>query len=462
MDPGQFRSRLSTSSRGRTWRRFGQWGILLVLSSTIAPLSAQAADPELTRASPRSTTPNTSTLPRGEEWPQFRGPRGDGTWKGPNLPRQWPAAGLKLRWKQAIGGGYSGVVVSQGRVIVSDRQTKPTEVERVLCYSSATGDLLWKHEYPVTYGKLDYGNGPRAAATIEADRVYTTGALGRVDCLNLENGRPIWTLDLQKDLAGRLPTWGFAASPFIYGDLLILQPGGKDGQSVVAVDKRTGKKVWNSLSDNAGYSTPMVVEQGEARHLIVWTPTHLRSLHPATGKPQWELPYEITYGEAIAAPIVYEGIVVICGYWTGSRGMRLAKQGSGATLLWSENRYLRGLMSQPLCKNGYCYLLDKQYGLTCFDVRTGKKLWDDKNKMTPRGRNPQASLVWLGEEDRVIILNEKGELILARLTPQGYAEDSRTKIIGETWAHPAYTQDAVFARSDSEIVCYELPTLAKP
>jgi hypothetical protein len=118
-------------------------------------------------------------------------------------------------------------------------------------------------------------------------------------------------------------------------------------------------------------------------------------------------------------------------------------------------------MSQPLYRDGHGYLLDKEYGLTCFKLATGEKLWDDDHRMTPRGRNPQATLVWLNDGDRAIILNADGDLILARLNVDGYHEQSRTRIIGETWAHPAYAGARVFARSDSQLVCYGLPVVAE-
>jgi outer membrane protein assembly factor BamB len=113
-------------------------------------------------------------------------------------------------------------------------------------------------------------------------------------------------------------------------------------------------------------------------------------------------------------------------------------------------------MSQPLYKDGLVYLLDKQYGITCFELATGKKLWDDKNTLTPRGRNPQASLVWLGNSDRILALNAEGELVLTKCDKSGLSELSRTKIIGPTWAHPAFSGQRVYARSDSKIVCVRL------
>ena len=149
-------------------------------------------------------------------------------------------------------------------------------------------------------------------------------------------------------------------------------------------------------------------------------------------------------------------MIFVVGYWHGSKTIRLGDTPTNATLAWEENKFLRGIMSQSLSRDGRVYLLDKQYGLTCFELQTGKKLWDDANQTTPRGRNPQATLVWLGDTDRAIILNEEGELILTRLNPEGHREQSRTKIIGPTWAHPAFAGNRVFARSDSELVCVSL------
>jgi outer membrane protein assembly factor BamB len=150
-------------------------------------------------------------------------------------------------------------------------------------------------------------------------------------------------------------------------------------------------------------------------------------------------------------------MVFVSGYWEGSKAIRLGERPEQAELIWEDNRYLRGIMSPPIERDGLVYSLDKQHGLTCFELATGKKLWDDGNRLTPRGRNPQANLVWLGDSDRVVALNSEGELILARLTRDGYQEQSRTKIIGPTWAHPAFAGDRVYARNDQELVAIELP-----
>lgn len=390
-----------------------------------------------------------------EDWPQFRGPRGDGTWHGPRLPEQWPAQGLKTLWRTTIGGGYAGVSAVQNHVLTMDRQTAPEERERVLCFDAETGRLLWEHAYAVSYGNLDYGNGPRAQPTVHEGLVYTVGALGDVRCLRITDGSVVWQRHYRTDFGGKLPTWGYAGSPVILGHRVLLAPGGP-GASLVALDRLTGAEIWRSLGDEAGYSTPLVIRHHEHEQIVHWTPSHIRGVEADTGRPLWAVPYEVTYGVSIAKPIFQEGLVFVAGYWEGSKAIRLGKAPAQAELVWEENRYLRGLMSQPLYREGTVFLLDKQYGLTAFTLQTGQKLWDDGNQLTPRGRNPHASLVWLSDEDRIIALNENGELILARLNPQGYHETSRTKILGFTWAHPAFAGERVYARSDTELVAVSL------
>jgi outer membrane protein assembly factor BamB len=186
-------------------------------------------------------------------------------------------------------------------------------------------------------------------------------------------------------------------------------------------------------------------------------PNHIVGLPACGGEELWRIPYKITYGVAIATPIYREGIVLVCRYWHGSKAIKLGEEPGDAKILWEEEEALCGLMSQPLYRNGYCYLLDRRRGLICFELKTGKILWRDKHKLTPKDRNPQASLVWVGKANRSLALNANGELVLCELTSKGYHELARDQILGKTWAHPAYSQNRVYARSDREIVCLELP-----
>ena len=237
-----------------------------------------------------------------EDWPRWGGPRGDGTWRGPKLLAAWPEGKLSVVWNRPIGGGYGGLSVADGRVFVMDRQTEPAEIERVLCLDPDSGKPLWTHEYPVKYGKLDYGNGPRATPAVFEGRVYALGAVGHSCCLDANTGAVVWSHDCVAEYNAKIPTWGLAASPVIWENLVILHPGAENG-SVMASDRLTGKEVWRASSDPAGYATPVIINSQSGPQLIAWTPEHILGIAPRSGKINWSIPYEITYGVSIATPI---------------------------------------------------------------------------------------------------------------------------------------------------------------
>jgi|GEM_PF-77591 formylglycine-generating enzyme required for sulfatase activity/outer membrane protein assembly factor BamB/dienelactone hydrolase len=420
---------------------------------TLAP-DPNDADADAVRWLISSDPPQSAAVPhKSEDWPRWRGPRGDGTWRTVELPARWPDGGLRQLWRQPIGGGHGGVAAADGRVYLMDRQTEPREVERVLCFDAATGDRLWTHEYSVSYGKLDYGNGPRSTPTVFDGRVYTFGSIGHVFCLDAGTGAVLWQREYPLDTSKKIPMWGLAASPVIDGDNVIIHPGAEPNGCLIALNRTTGAEIWRNLSDPSGYATPILIERGERREIICWTPKHIHGLLAETGESLWSIPHDVTYGVSIVTPIYSNGIVFVSGYWEGAQAIRLGTQPHDAELIWEDNSNLRGVMSQPLSRGDHAWMVDKGRGLTCFELATGKKLWDAGHQMTPRGRNPQANLVWLNDSDRAIVLNSDGELILARLSTDGYEEQSRCSIIGPTWAHPAFAWGRVFARNDEELIC---------
>jgi outer membrane protein assembly factor BamB len=386
------------------------------------------------------------------DWPQWRGPTRDGVWPETRVPDKVPADGLKPRWKRPLGGGFGGIAVTSGRLFVQDYQKKPEEVERVVCLDVATGKEIWAHRYSVAYGKLDYGNGPRATPTVHGDRIYSLGALGYLHCLDASSGKVIWMRDTARDFKGRLPTWGHACSALVDGDRLIVQVGGEPDACLVALDRGTGKGIWRSLPDRPGYSSPVIVETKNGRLLLYWTAEHLAGLDPVTGKVRWQVPHTTSYDVTITDPVYHDGIVLVSDYWEGSVAIELDERGGTPKTVW-QGRRLSQLMCTPLCRAGHAYALDRHQGLKCIELKSGKVLWEGQH-VTPRGQNPQASLVWAG--DKALIFNELGELILAKLSPTGYEQLGKTGIIDRTWAHPAYADGCIFARNDKEIVCVPL------
>lgn len=428
--------------------------------ATLDPIIAKAGEPDADRGFPMggisgSDDPQPSS---GEDWPRWRGVRGDGAWNSPKLPLEWPEGVVPLAWRQELGGGYGGIAVSGGRVYVMDRQREPNDVERLLCIDGVTGEMLWSHEWPVDYSGVSYDNGPRSTPNVVQGRVYVMGAVGHLFCCDAANGQVVWSKNLVSECNAKVPIWGLSASPVVFCSLVIVHCGAEPNGSLMAFDVETGAERWRNFADGAGYATPILIERAGKPQLVAWTPTHVRSVDPATGQELWSTPFEVQYGTSIAEPLYRGGIVLVTSYYEGSLAIRVPTGDEKARIVWKDNRNLRGLMSPPMFRDGRGYLIDKRHGLTCFEWATGKKLWDDDNRLTPKGRNPQATLVWINDEDRAIALNSDGELVLLRLNADGYAEQSRAKIIGETWAHPAYAGNCVYARSDTEIVCVVLPT----
>ncbi len=387
------------------------------------------------------------------DWPQWRGAHRDGTWADASVPESFPAEGLKARWSKPIGGGYAGIAATAGRVYTLDRQKEPREVERVLCLNAATGKTLWEHAYPVAYGKLDYGNGPRSTPTVHAGKVYTFGALGHLHCLDANTGKPIWDHDTVREYKGRVPTWGHACSPLVDGERVIVQVGGEDNACLMAFDRATGKELWRTLPDRPGYSSPLLLDTKAGRQLVGWTAEHVNGLDPATGMVLWQVPHTTNYDVTISDPVYHDGVLLVSDYWEGSKAIQLDEHGRNPKVIWTGRR-LSLLMATPLCRDGHAYALDKKDGLKCIELRTGKVKWEGEH-VTPKDRNPQASFAWVGA-NRALILNTPGELILAELTPAGYRQLGKAAIIGKTWANPAFADGCLFARNDTEIVCVPL------
>ncbi len=397
-----------------------------------------------------------ATDSRGDDWPRWRGPLGNGTWAEGSVAGEFPESGLEVAWRVEIGAGFSGVAVAGGRVYTMERVEK-SKRERIACRSAVDGRLLWEHSYAADYGDLQHGSGPRSTPTISRGRVYTLGAVGHLLCLDAASGRVVWAHDLEAEAGAKRPQWGFSASPVIFGQNVIIHAGLDGNGCYASFDRESGRELWRSGSDPAGYATPVLFHYRGRTGLLGWTPTHITCLDPASGKEFWRIPYKVTYGVSIATPLVVGDTIFVSGYWEGSKAIRLGESLEEAKVLWEENRYLRGLMAQPLYRNGHAYLLDKRHGLICFALADGKRKWDDGNRLTVRERNPQATMVWLGNSDRILALNAKGELVLARLSPNGYEELDRTPLVGKTWAHPAYCDGAVFARDDRQLVKAILP-----
>ena len=393
-------------------------------------------------------------------WNKWRGPDGNGNWNGPKIQKELPGTGLRRIWQSKISPGYSGVTVCNGLVYTMDRpvNTASEETERVLCLDMETGKLRWEFSYPCRYEKMDYGKGPRASVTILDGKAYSLGAMGHAHCLDAVTGRLIWKRAWLGKGKAKAPIWGFSSSPEPFNDAILFHVGNETTGNIQAVSRHSGETLWTVGDDTmAGYAPPLTVEHLGNIQLVCWGPNKIMGLPIGGGEQYWSIPYEVKYGVSIAKPIFEEGILLVSGFWNGTRAIEIQHNRQGK-LLWSEEEKLRGLMSQPLYSNGICYLLDRSYGLTAFELKTGIILWRDNHNLTAKDRNPQATLVWTNrKKGEALALNAEGELVFLHLNENHYEEYWREQVSGKTWAHPAYSNSKIYVRDDRGLSCWELP-----
>lgn len=406
-----------------------------------------------------------------DEWPQWRGPRRDGVWRETGLLEKFDPPRLPLRWSVPIGGGYSGPTVATGRVYVTDRLTRPKEIERVLCFDWKTGRKIWSHSYEAKYGEIKYRAGPRASVLVDGGLAYSLGALGHLYCFAAADGKILWHKDLKTEYRIRMPIWGVSASPVVEKDLLIVQIGGEDDACLVAFDKKTGKEKWKALPDDASYSAPIVIDQAGKRVLVCRTADNVVGLAPATGAPYWTFPFPSErWPISIATPVVHGDLLLISEAHLGSLLLRLRPDRPAVEKVWHRRNgdgkkdALHCLQSTPLIQGDFAYGVDNEGIFRCLELETGLPRWEDST-LVPEGRWATMHLVSNG--DRTWIFNERGELIIAKLSPRGVDEISRAKLLaptmeqlprrgGVTWSHPGFAYRHVFARNDEQLVCADL------
>jgi outer membrane protein assembly factor BamB len=413
-----------------------------------------------------------------DDWPEWRGKGRRGVWKETGILEEFSENGLVLKWRAPVKGGYAGPAAADGRVYVTDFESKRARkgVERALCLDEQTGKTLWTHQWEADYAGLDRPYGPRATPTVDGDRVYTLGAMGALHCLNARTGEVIWKKDYVADYGAEVPIWGMVGAPLVDGNRLICLVGGEPDAKVVALDKMTGKEIWRALPSHSepGYTPPFIIESGGTRQLIIWHPQAVVSLDPQTGKVYWEHPFKVDTGLTVATPVFSGNRLLVSSFYNGSRMFRLDPHRPLAELLWKgksdseiDTDGLHALVNTPVIQGDYVYGICSYGQFRCLDARTGKRVWETLEVTKERIRWATGLIVQ--HEDRVFINNDRGELIIAKLSPQGYQEISRTKLIKPTtpssrrremgavnWSHPAYANRHIIVRNDEEIVRYSL------
>jgi len=387
----------------------------------------------------------------GGNWPGFRGPRRDGIVRGLRIETDWAASPPVELWRRPVGPGWSSFAV-RGGFLYTQEQRGDDEV--VSCYNATTGEPVWTHRDAARFFESNAGAGPRATPTLSNGRVYTFGATGILNALDARNGSVVWSriaasdTDGTSSLAGgktKIPDWGFASSPLVVDDIVIVAVGGQ----LVAYDLATGNPRWFGPAGGVSYSSPHLVTIDGVAQVLLVSAAGVTSVAPADGKRLWEHPWR---GFPIVQPaLTADGDLLIAA--SGDSGIRRIRVAHGSGGWTAERRWgsagLKPYFNDFIVHLGHAFGFDGRI-LACIDLKDGTRKWKG-------GRYGNGQLVLLPDQDVLVLLSEEGELALVRATPDQFTELARFKAIeGKTWNHPVLVGDVLLVRNGEEMAAFRL------
>lgn len=381
---------------------------------------------------------------RAAEWPHYRGPALNGI-TSESLPSSLPAEPRRL-WRKSVGTGTSAATVVGDRVFTMGNERNQDVIH---CLDAATGKEIWQHKFRLPVDSKNFEGGPRSTPTWDSGRLYTVSHSGDVWCLDATTGKPLWNKHLMDDFKGRRPTWGYSGSPTIAGDLVLLDSGGP-GASTVALRKDTGALVWKSGDEEAGYGSVIVGTIAGRRTAVVFKASSVVGLDVKSGNQLWSSPWKTSYDvNAITPSISGDRVLIASGYGTGASLLDLA--GGSAKTVW-KNKDLRSQFNSPVIWEGHIYGIDGNEGsrgqLVCLDLATGRLRW----------KQPIGGGALVCAAGQLIVLNEKGEVIVAEAAPSGFRQLARWQAIGgHCWVQPTLAHGRLFVRNNAgDMACFEM------
>ena len=380
----------------------------------------------------------------GAEWPGFRGPDRDGIIPGVRIETDWSASPPVELWRRPIGPGWSSFAV-RGDLLYTQEQRGDDEI--VACYNATTGEPVWRHRDVARFWESNAGAGPRATPTLSGGRVYTFGATGILNVLDARDGAVVWSRNVVSDTGAEIPGWGFASSPLVVDDLVIIAAAGQ----LAAYDLATGDPRWSGPA-GSGYSSPHLAMIGDVEQILLLNGAGTTSVAPDDGTLLWENQFS---GAGIVQPALTEDGDVLVGALSPSGGAGIRRiavtHGPGGWATeerWTSNR-LKPYFNDFVVHNGHAFGFDGRI-LACIDLEDGSRKWKG-------GRYGHGQLVLLPDQDVLLVLSEKGELALVGATPDQFTELARFPAIeGKTWNHPVLVGDRLLVRNGEEMAAFQL------
>jgi outer membrane protein assembly factor BamB len=357
-----------------------------------------------------------------------------------------------------VGEGNSSPIIADGRVFAFAKVRDKNE-EEVVALDAKTGELVWQKAYSRAAFKSLYGNGPRATPAAYDGRIYTFGITGLLTCFQATDGKILWQIDTLERFGAKNLFFGMACSPLVHGNAVLVNVGAP-GASIVAFERKTGNVLWKSQDDRASYSSPILLQDRGQEQAVFLTQKGVIGLDPNDGRLFWRFPLVDQLLESSTTPVRAGDVLMASSITYGAVGLALEKkQGKpAASQLWKNDK-LTCYFSTPIAVGTeYLYVVTgtkppavfNQADLHCIEAATGKELW-----RKPKVGTYHASLLRTGS-DKLLMLEEAGNLVLLTPNPKEYSEQSRAKVCGETWAHPALADGRLYVRDNKELTCVQL------
>ena len=386
-----------------------------------------------------------------DDWPFFRGPKYNAVSTETGWTCQWPETGPKIAWRADVGIGASSITVVDDRLVTMGSRKDENE-ELVCCLDANTGKTLWQFSYPAEFDARQFEGGPASTPTIDDSLVYALGYLGDVHCLDLTDGHVVWHKHLVDDFGGRYSSWKYAGSPLVIGNLVIFDTGA-DGNSTVALHKKTGKKVWGIGNDLAGYSTPIPFQHAGVHAVLVFKARAMVAHDLADGRELWRIEWRTNYDCNASSPtVVGDKLFISTGYGGKRARGALFQLGEGEPREIWLNQDLETQMNSAVVYEGHVYCVsERRTGqLMCFDLRDGAIVWSEPS-FAKHGTLMIA-------DGKLIVLDEKGDLVIADATPDAYRELARAKVLDvRTWVMPVLANGRIYAKNNAgKITCLDV------
>ncbi len=367
----------------------------------------------------------------GGDWPQWRGPNRDGV-SAEIINTNWGAEGPRVIWRASVGTGFSSVAVSDGRAYTMGNTTNE---DTVWCFEATKGKSLWSCSYPARLDPQWYEGGPGATPTVNDGQVFTISKWGDVFCFNAKTGSIFWRRNLRDN--GLKPNrWGFAGSPLIWRNLVILNAGAAG----VALERNTGRIAWCSGTNAAGYSSPALCRVNGRETVLIFAAKHLVGVNPATGKELWRQFWETGWDTNITDPILWRENIFISSF---TRGCALLRLKDGTPDVAYDSKVLHNHLSPGIAVGEYLYAFNGEAktdtDFRCVHLPSGRLLWTRKDPAF-------GSVIRAGE--LLLLLSGKGELIAAQPSPEGLKVVTRAQVLtGTCWTPPALANGLLYIRN---------------